>query len=99
MNFVLTNTSSLTGIIDSVEGSLFTYGVGESWGAFYSPTFVPSYEAVFLDDTLEEQANQLCGNDQFCLFDVAATERLDIGLTTLEGSENVELVIQLSLPG
>lgn len=41
----------------------------------------------------------ICGNDQFCLFDIAATGRTDVGLSTLEGSQNFEMILQLSIPG
>ena len=86
------------GIVDSAGDSLFSYRDGESWENFRDPSFTPVYQPVFSDPDLEAQATTLCGNDAFCLFDVAATGRMDIGLSTLSGSQNVELVIQLSLP-
>ena len=86
------------GIISNPDDSKFYYRDGESWQTFHEPTFTPVYQPVFSDPALEAQATALCGNDSFCLFDVAATGRLDIGLSTLSGSRDVELVIQLSLP-
>ena len=50
-----------------------------------------------MNATLESKARELCGEDQFCLFDVAATGRMEIGLSTLKANENVDLVVQLSL--
>ena len=90
---------SLAGIIDDPEDSLFTYKPGSNWTIFYDPTFTPTYEPVFSDLDLEAEANELCRGDRFCLFDVAATGRTDIGLATLEGSQNFESIVQLSAPG
>ena len=42
---------------------------------------------------------ETCGEDVFCLFDVAATGRMDIGLSTLNGSQNFEELVNLSYPG
>lgn len=87
------------GIIDNATDSLFTYSYGESWITFYDPGFVPVYKANFSDPVLEEEAIELCGADQFCLFDVAATGSMDIGLATLDGSFNFNLLVEMSAPG
>ena len=42
---------------------------------------------------------ETCGEDVFCLFDVATTGRMDIGLSTLNGSQNFEELVNLSYPG
>ena len=42
---------------------------------------------------------ETCGGDIFCLFDVAATGRMDIGLSTLNGSQNFDELVKLSYPG
>ena len=87
------------GIIDTPVESLFTYQPGESWATYYNPYFVPIYLTQFSDPDLAAQANELCGTDPFCLFDIAATGRVDIGLSTLQGSQEFEQIVQLSLPG
>ena len=94
-----TPPSHTAGIIDSPANSLFTYQPGESWATYYDPYFVPTYLAEFFDPDLAAQANELCGNDPFCLFDIAATGRVDIGLSTLQGSQEFEEIEEISLPG
>ena len=40
----------------------------------------------------------MCGDDKNCLFDVAATGRVDIGVATLEGSENFNEIVEMAIP-
>lgn len=87
------------GIIEDANNSLFTYSPGESWSTFYSPDFVPVYETSFANATLMDEAMAACGTDPFCLFDVAATGSMDIGLSTLDGSINLEMLIEMAAPG
>ena len=56
------------------------------------------YEPKFTDSQLREEAEELCGDDAFCLFDVAATKRTDIGLSTLQGSQEFVEIVELSAP-
>ena len=88
----------IIGIIDNEADSLFTYGQEESWQKFYSPNFIPMFRPTFTDPELEEEAKRLCGKDQFCLFDIAATKRVDIGLATLNGGQNLNRIMNLSAP-
>ena len=60
--------------------------------------FLPAFEIEFSDPFLEDTAIQICGNDQFCLFDIAATNSTSIGLTTLMGSEEFDTIVALSSP-
>ena len=94
----MTAPSSL-GIVDTPVDSLFTYQPGESWATFYDPFYVPTYQPMFANPELESQANDLCGDDIFCLFDVAATGSMDIGLSTLEGGREIKEIAQLQIPG
>ena len=88
-----------TGIIQDANDSLFVYSEGDSWSTYYDPSFVPVYEANFSDPDLEQDAVALCGSDLFCLFDVAVTGNMDIGLSTLEGSLNFEILVEMAAPG
>ena len=45
------------------------------------------------------QAIDLCSGDEFCLYDIAATSDVDIGMSTLEGSQNYEEIVNFSIPG
>ena len=60
--------------------------------------FLPAFEIEFSDPFMEEIAIQICGNNQFCLFDIAATNSTRIGLTTLMGSEEYDTIVALSSP-
>ena len=55
-------------------------------------------EPVFQDADLEAEANMLCGEDEFCLFDIAATGRTELGLSTLRTSQEIVQLETLSLP-
>ena len=54
---------------------------------------------MFGDPILEAEAILACNNDTFCLYDIAATGRMDIGLSTLDGSMGFEEILRLSYPG
>ena len=79
--------------------SLFNYQPGETWENFYDPFFEPTYQPTFANPELEAMAYELCGNDTFCLFDVAATGDMDIGLSTLEGGREIQEITELQIPG
>ena len=87
------------GIIAREEQSLFTYKQNFGWETYYDPNFEPIFEPTFSDTALEQQAMESCGDDVFCLFDVATTGRMDIGLSTLNGSRDFEELVNLSYPG
>lgn len=90
---------NIIGIIDNANDSLFTYGSEESWSTFYQPDFDPAFAPTFSSPALEQQANAICGNDPFCRFDIAATSRTDIGLTTLQGNIEFETISNNSQQG
>ena len=87
------------GIIKDIIKSLFTYRDGKSWADYYHPSFSPVFEPTFSDPDLEEDAREICDGDTFCLFDIAATKRVDIGMSTMQGNQELERIIELSLPG
>ena len=85
------------GIVSETE-SLFTYPLRESWHTYYDPNFTPSFAPVFANPSLEAEAIEACDNDTFCLYDIATTGRMDIGLSTLDGSRSFDEIVQLSYP-
>ena len=87
-----------TGIIDNEADSLFSYTAGNSWATFHGPSFLPTYEAVFSDPALEAEADTICGDDSFCRFDIAATDRTEIGLSTFLGGREFDRIMMLSAP-
>ena len=96
LNYLLYILKLHAGIVDNAEDSLFAYAYGENWLTFYDPDFIPIFELSFTDPDLEELANTLCGDDVFCLYDIAATGRAEIGMSTLQGGQEFEELIELS---
>ena len=86
------------GIINNPRDSLFTYQFGESWSTFYFPSFIPTYEPSFSDPSLKQKADEICGDDDFCKFDIAATGIVEIGEATNQAVQEVEQLINLSRP-
>ncbi len=85
--------------MNSIEDSIFTYSNGFSFSSFYLPNYTPAFSPNFSDRGLEAEANEVCMGDTFCLFDVAATGSVDIGLSTLVGGLEFENIANISLPG
>lgn len=74
------------------------YKPGDNLFTYFDPTFAPVFEPNFNDTKLEEEALKICGDDRFCLFDIATTKRKEIGATTLSDSENFEVMVNSSEP-
>lgn len=87
-----------TGIIDDEADSWFTYPSGSRWSDFYQPNFSPMFAATFDDPDLEAEAKEACGEDEFCLFDIAATRRVEIGMATMQGGEDFDRFVEMSVP-
>ena len=85
--------------MDSARKSLFYYQPEESWDTFYDPYFVPLYQPNFNNPELEAQAKEICGEDKFCLFDIATTGNVDVGIATRESSKLIEEIYSFSIPG
>lgn len=86
----------LTWLISKSEDSIFSYEGGQDWSSFYDPKFSPVFEPTFTDADLEMQAKEMCKNDTFCLFDIATSGRVDIGLSTLSASIEFDQIVELS---
>ncbi|XP_044174744.1 uncharacterized protein LOC114975818 isoform X3 [Acropora millepora] len=68
----------------SQSQSLFTYAQNENTSTYAIPDFLPMFgdNITWQNDTLRKQAEDVCGSDNECLFDVAATNDLDVGQAT-----------------
>ncbi|XP_068725626.1 mucin-like protein [Montipora capricornis] len=68
----------------SESQSLFTYGQNESVNTFTRPDFVPMFadNITWQNDSLRLAAEAQCGDDHDCLFDVASTNDLSVGVLT-----------------
>lgn len=82
------------GIIDNPHDSLFIYGPNGDWDYFYDINYIPVFEPTFSSTELEEQANEICGNNQLCIFDIAATGDIDIGSSTVESVHEHERLMK-----
>ena len=60
--------------------------------------FVPCLMLFFDNPQLEEEAIERCGDDSFCLFDVATTKRIEVGVSTMQESQSVDEEIELAAP-
>ncbi len=86
------------GIIDNPSDSLFSYSRGENHKTFYFPNFSPKFDASFTNATLERMAREVCREDNFCLFDIAETGRIEIGMATMQGVEMVNTIEEMMKP-
>ncbi len=86
------------GIIDNPRDSLFSYGRGENHRTYYFSNFSPQFGASFKNATLELMAREICKGDSFCLFDIAATGRIEIGMATMQGVKMVNTIEEMTKP-
>ena len=59
------------------------------------PAFAPTFDIP----ELEVEAIEICGDSAFCLFDIAATKRPEVGMTTAVDNDNFDMVVNMSQPG
>ena len=85
--------------MDSARRSLFFYQPEENWNIFYDPYFFPSYNPNFNNPLLEFRAKGICDEDIFCLFDIAATGNVKVGIATYKSSMFIEEIYNFSIPG
>lgn len=56
------------------------------------------FQPNFTDPALEQQAELICQGNVACLFDIAATGRVDIGMSTIEQVQTIDEIMLLSQP-
>ena len=75
------------GMVDRNK-TLFTYRFGKSYESFrdldFTPVFLDDTSSLFSNSTFEQEARNICGENQECLFDIAVTGKTSIGEATLE---------------
>lgn len=86
------------GIINSSSDSLFTYDSSSSFNSYYDPGFTPVFNPQFNNSELEAMAVSICGENTACLFDIAVTGRVDIGMSTIEQVQIIQEIETLSQP-
>ena len=88
-----------TGAIGSQNESIFHYRPYETFDEFFDSTFPAAYVPSFMDQALEMQAYSICDDDPFCIFDIAVTSNLELGLSTHMVGESIEILDDLAVPG
>ena len=78
---------------------MFTYAQNESVDTFSDPDFVPMFadNITWYNDSVRQAAEAQCGDDLECLFDVASTNDLSVGLATKDIS--IQLVNETNILG
>lgn len=89
---------SSVGIIADTANSLFTYDQSDSFTTYHHPNYVPAFEISFASSTLQSDAVANCLDNSPCLFDVAATGILQVGVATLKEMENINTINESSRP-
>lgn len=92
------NCLYIAGIINDASESFFAYIGDETFEDFRDPTFTPAFEPSFDDPELEQKANEICGDDESCLFDIAATKNEEIGMSTMQGIMDFSVIVDLAEP-
>ena len=78
---------------------MFTYAQNESVDTFSRPDFEPMFadNITWQNESLRLEAEAQCGEDHECLFDVASTNDLSVGMVTKDIS--VQLVNETNALG
>ena len=96
------NYPIILGMVDRNK-TLFTYRFGENYDRFrdldFTPVFLDDTSSLFSNSTFEQEAKNICGENQECLFDIAVTGKTSIGEETLELVNELEEKINNSKIG
>ena len=84
----------MTGILNAIGDSLFTYLPYESFESVRDPEFRPTF--VIDRDSADVS---ICNGDPFCEYDVVITGDQGVGMATLAAVANIQKAVELSYPG
>ena len=73
----------------SGEDSILWYEDGDSHANYVNETFIPRFGIQFDNDNERLRANEVCGDDEACLYDLATTKDEDVAGNTREEMTNV----------
>lgn len=84
--------------------SLFVYQQGKSHATYHDPSYQPifadEHKLEFSDKELEKGAQDTCGDNKQCMFDIFTTGKLRIGRATKETvTQFVAVVNDTAKPG
>ena len=87
------------GIVCNARRSLFCYQPDESFETFFDPFFIPIFEPTFSTPELEQEADEVCGEDRCCRFDIAVTGDRQVGEATINSTRDIEIRLDTVDPG
>jgi len=83
--------------VTTSDESLFVYQQGKSHASYHNPSYQPifpdSQSLDFADKSLEKEAQDVCGDNAQCMFDVYTTGKVRIGRATKETVKQFVAVI------
>ncbi|XP_033733509.1 mucin-like protein [Pecten maximus] len=86
---IVSGSDSLRGRVRR-HNSLFTYPIGKSYSTFQNVAFTPLFQTPV--QTIAPEARNICGHDEFCLYDYHATGRADIAGATRAASQTFKSI-------
>ena len=86
-------------MINDESESLFAYNrPNENFEAFRDLGFKPIFVPTFDTPEEEQRANDICGDNEFCLFDISATKNDEIAISTMEGVVDFDNLVEVAEP-
>ena len=84
----------VAGVVERSK-TLFTYRSGKSYDSYrdvnFKPVFLDDTSSLFSSSTLEQEARDICGQNEECLFDIAVTGKTRIGEATLKLMNEIDV--------
>ena len=88
---------SLSVGVTTAADSLFIYQQGKSHSSYHHPQYEPIFpdtqSLIFDDKSLEKEAQNVCGENKECMFDIYTTKKVRIGRATKETVQQFVAVI------
>ncbi|XP_033733507.1 sushi domain-containing protein 2-like [Pecten maximus] len=72
------------------QHSLFTYPIGKNYSTFQNEAFTPMFPDPA--QTFTPEARNICGDDEFCLYDYHTTGRADIAGATRAATQTFKSI-------
>ena len=85
-------------MVSDPSKSLFTYDQSDSFSTYHHPEYIPLFEVSFTNSSLQTLAELQCQGSQLCLFDVAATGNIEVGVATMYEDNFIAFVVETSKP-
>ncbi len=86
------------GIISDPTESLFTYDQSDSFYTYHHLEYAPLFQVIFINSSLQTLAESQCQGSQLCLFDIAATGDIEVGIATMNTENVIAYIMETSSP-